>query len=347
MLYIRADANEIIATGHIMRCLSIAQSYHSLTGEKVIFITADEKGREIVEKYGYQVIVLNTIWNDLDQETDILIELIKKESINKLLIDSYYVTPNYMERLHKHTTICYIDDLNSFHYSCSYLFNYSIYNKKFNYESEYCNSDTTLLLGCKYAPLRSDFRDIKKKQIKSRPDNILLLTGGTDHYHFALHFLDYLLNKNLKNNNQLENITFDIVCGCYNDKYDEICSLAELNRNIRVHKSLSDLDIYMKKADIVISAGGTTLYELCACGTPTIAYVLADNQIDNVNGFRDKGLMLSIGDIRKNFQYSDLFSTIEKLLTDYDLRKNLSQKMQNVVDGKGAERIAKILFEIR
>ena len=69
----------------------------------------------------------------------------------------------------------------------------------------------------------------------------------------------------------------------------------------------------MKKADIAISAGGTTLYELCACGTPTISYSFADNQLDNVEQFQKDELIDYAGDVRK----TNIFENVKKRLNQY------------------------------
>ena len=101
----------------------------------------------------------------------------------------------------------------------------------------------------------------------------------------------------------------------------------------------------MRLADIVVSAGGTTLYELCACGTPTISYAFADNQLNNVEKFDEDGIIRYAGDAR----YTDIVPAVKKLLTKYDsreYRQELSTRMQDVVDGKGAERIVRALIDI-
>ena len=102
----------------------------------------------------------------------------------------------------------------------------------------------------------------------------------------------------------------------------------------------------MKKAESAISAGGTTLYELCACGTPTISYSFADNQIDNVEQFQKDELIDYAGDVRK----TNIFENVKKLLNhytqNYDLRKGRSRKMQQLIDGNGASRIVGELIKI-
>ena len=108
MLYIRTDGNAEIGTGHVMRCLSIATTYQKSGGD-CIFITADEQMKPLLDEQGFFIICLNSVWNDLDKETEKMEQLINKRKIEKLLIDSYFVTPEYLERLNKLTYLIYMN----------------------------------------------------------------------------------------------------------------------------------------------------------------------------------------------------------------------------------------------
>lgn len=61
---------------------------------------------------------------------------------------------------------------------------------------------------------------------------------------------------------------------------------------------LSDIENYMQMADLAISIGGTTLYELCTRGTPTICYIFTDNQMDNAMSFAYDDMMEYVGVLR-------------------------------------------------
>ena len=95
MQYIRADANEWIGTGHVMRCLSIAKELRSHQ-EETVFLTADSYSSELISEHGFPFVCLSSVWNDLEQETEAMIQVIVKEKISRLLIDSYFVTKAYL-----------------------------------------------------------------------------------------------------------------------------------------------------------------------------------------------------------------------------------------------------------
>ena len=110
----------------------------------------------------------------------------------------------------------------------------------------------------------------------------------------------------------------------------------------------------MEEADLAVSAGGTTLYELAAMGVPTITYSFADNQLRNVYQFMEDDLMDYAGDGReeKNIVKETDISVEERILKFYhlydrdrEMRKERSRRLQQMIDGKGAERIAALLEE--
>ena len=334
MIYIRADMNEQIATGHIMRCLSIADALRGL-GEPVRFILADEQAVSLLKKRGYDAIVLHTQWNHMDEELSVLSQVIRNEHIDKLLIDSYQVTQRYLAELSKLVTTVYMDDLNLFEYSVDAVICYANYWKKFQYKIN--DKRITYLLGMKYVPLKQAFWNCEAKIISEKANNLLILTGGSDSFNVTEQILDSIDTYQFQ--------TIDVICGIYNTNYNKFVKKCENNKNIKLHQAVNNIEQYMKKADIAISAGGTTLYELCAIGTPAISFSFADNQLDNVRQFQEDGLIDYAGDARMD----DIAGTINLYLTryrnDFELRKEKSEKMQKMVDGKGAIHLAEALLK--
>lgn len=333
-LYIRADMNQTIATGHVMRCLSIADAARKMDID-TIFISADSEPAELIKERGYQLIVLNSDWKHMEQEVRQLSELVKKNKIDKLLIDSYQVTEKYLMSLSGMTETVYIDDLNAFFYPVNKIVRYANYYQKLDVKYKYHQSQ--LMLGCSYAPLRKEFRNLPKKIIKNHVENLLIVSGGSDNFD--------LIRKILVNIDKSQYEKICAVCGRYYGKFEELCQEYASYSNIYFYKAVDNLIDYMKWADVVISAGGTTLYELCAVGTPTITYSFADNQLDNVHQFADDEIMDYAGDAR----YDDVYFEIAHILNKYkdaDYRKNKSVRMQQLVDGRGAQRIVENIFSV-
>jgi UDP-2,4-diacetamido-2,4,6-trideoxy-beta-L-altropyranose hydrolase len=334
MLYIRADANSKIGSGHIMRCISIAKSLRKI-GIDSIFITADNEAEGLLKQNKFDFICLDTIWDNLDHEIDKMEYLITQKGIKKILVDSYFVSNSYLSKLKQQVKLIYLDDLHSFIYPVDMLVNYGISAEDYKYETYY--KDTIkLLIGSSYIPLRDEFAHIIRRN-KERVRDILITTGGSDSFNFASKLI-YCIRKNQNFNT----FNLHVVVGAFNKNKDELINIERQYDNIILYHNVTDMSNLMMQCDVAISAGGTTLYELCACGAPTISFVFADNQIESVNGFEKRSLLYNAGDFRSGIDecLERICGYIEMLDKNYILRNELSNRMMKFVDGKGADRIA-------
>lgn len=335
MIGIRVDGNGVIATGHFMRCLSIANGIKKM-GLECIFITADEIGMSFLSSYKQNVICLNSRWDNLDKETKLIFGVIQEFKIDKLIVDTYYVTLHYLKSLEAHVKVIYMDDLNLFRYPVSMVINYNIYFELFSYEEIYQDRDTQLLLGCIFAPLRDEFIGLRSS-FRIKVKKVLITTGGTDQYNVA----GKLIKKIIVDEFFL-GIEFHVVVGSLNKNGEYLKNLAEVYPSIVLHNGVRNMAELMMSCDSAITAGGSTMYELCACGIPSITFSFADNQLYGVKGFEKEGIMPYAGDIRVDEEncISSLISNLKEYIREPDGRKEKSLIMRKKVDGKGAERIA-------
>jgi len=338
MIGIRVDVNESIATGHFMRCLSIAQGIRNAKKNDVLFVSADERAKVLSEQYKFQAVKLNTNWDDMDSEVDILADIICKYRIDKLLVDSYCVTEGYLRKLSEYVELIYIDDINKFKYPVDALINYNSYFNIFNYTQTYRETNTKLILGPKYAPLRSEFRGINRK-IYEKVVNVLITTGGSDTYGVTEHMIEAMIK-----DEGLSHINIHIIAGRYS-KIDEKIDL-KLCPNIYVHKNVKNMSDLMKQCDIAVTAGGSTMYELCACGVPSVSFTFADNQVFGAEALDNMELIPYSGDVRNDMDecIAIIVDNIRYYINNYEVRKQKSQAMQILVDGFGVDRIVKDVF---
>ena len=90
------------------------------------------------------------------------------------------------------------------------------------------------------------------------------------------------------------------------------------------------------------------MYELCACGVPTVMYALADNQLPGTEAFERSGIMLYAGDVRKNKLFAAaLCDKLAVLSKDYPLREIMLERMRQTVDGNGAKRLLNSILGTR
>lgn len=335
-VFIRVDGNAYIGMGHIMRCLSIAEAIHEY-GSDVVFITADESVSSIIKNKEFKQICLNSKWNDLSTEQNQICSLIKEQQVELLLVDSYYVTFEYLEKLKENTKVYYLDDLNTMEYPVNGIINYNIYGEETKYNNDMYEK---IFLGPKYAPLRQEFINCSHRKFKQLK-NVLITSGGTDNYNVVGNILDYMLS-----DETFSSLKYYCVLGRFNKNIDNM-KYKYLNYcNVDILVDINNISDYMKCCDVAITAGGTTCYELCACGIPSIIYTLADNQFGIAESFSEKGIIPYVGDIRDNMEkcMSNIGVELNKLMNP-ECWNDKSAKMQQLVDGKGAKRLAKIMID--
>ena len=320
-MYFRVDMNNIIATGHVMRCLAMAEGFRDL-GEDCTFILADDYAKEFIESFGHKVIVLNTVWNQMDEELEELLKIIKINNIKKMIVDSYYVTHRYLTELQKYTSIAYIDDNNAFIYPVDMVIASGIWINHEQYKKQYEGTDTRLLLGTKFVPLRKEFREVNASY---RYIDLMITTGGTDTYNVAGRLIEYI-----------------------KESYPEWKVVVISSRlqsemetdNIKILSNVRNMSEIMSSSKVAISASGSTLYELCSCKVPTVCFAFADNQLELAAEMDRQGIMEYVGDARtKDNIIEQLVMTAKHLLEDDERQMKMQQKMSGLVDGKGVERI--------
>lgn len=342
MFCIRVDANEIIGTGHVMRCLSIAEEFRR-RGEPVTFIVADSRSEKMIVSKDFQVICLHSIWDDLDKEIESLVSVIENIGITTLLIDSYYVTESYLRTARQYTRTVYIDDLDTFICPVDLLVNYNIYAENLCYAERYQETglDTQFALGCSYAPLRAEFSNVNK-EIKEKVSSVLITSGGTDTYNAIGNILEVLSRQPW-----FSKMEYYIILGRFNVHAKDLEERWRQYKNVHLLMNVSNMSEYMRCCDIAITAGGVTTYELCACGIPSIMYTLADNQLQIAQTVSESHLIPWVGDIRRNMENClKLIVSYMGKLSDVGKRREISVKMQEIVDGNGCKRLVNYIIDV-
>lgn len=379
MVVIRADANSKIGMGHVMRCLSVADALLK-RGEEVLFVTADDTPVPLLTKKGIPYCVLHTDYADMEAELPELWEVLRElpqgaespdaalaQKNTSILVDSYYVTEKYLAALKKRITTIYMDDIYAFSYPVDMLINYNIYGEEMGYEKDAAFADTKLLLGTEYVPLREEFSAgagyaQSRKELSAETENvtpaedrlhqtaeqgrtadggILITTGGSDSFNLA----GQLLMEAMKYD-ALKEKEYHVVSGSLNPHIGELQALAQKHENIHIHCNVTNMAELMAESKVALSAGGSTLYELCAMGVPVIAFSFAENQERLVQTFVKRGIAQYGGNYRTdgNKMIQNTIAGLETLLEDKNLRSEYRKKARTLVDGKGAERIAEALL---
>ena len=336
---IRADGNEKIGSGHIMRTKSIATELKGL-GAKVLYALADERGKRLINNE-FQSVILSSNYECLDDEINTLRSVIKEQEIKLILLDSYFVTPKYFKELKKLAKVAYIDDLDAFAYECEALINYGAFFDKNEYKARQ-NLAKKHFLGSEFAPLRAEFGSTQKSSKNTQKKQVLLTTGNTDLLGIMPRLLEAFLS-----DESLKNLEFLAISGAFNEHENKLLALSAKHKNIKVLKSPENMAQIMAEADFVLSAGGSTLYELASLAKAVICFSIAANQ-NNIKSWAEAVAMLYAGDAKADSHsvVARSVNLLKSLLNDENLAKTLGQKAHFFVDGKGAIRLAKELLNL-
>lgn len=354
MIWIRADAGPKMGTGHVMRCMSIAEAA-AQAGHKVCFLIADkdtedflkskgvepEGGNGIDGKPGEGMIfskLLDTDYREMETELPMLREILK-ENPAPVLVDSYLTTPAYLKALKQMTAVAILDEDHRFPYPVDMIVNYNIFGASMPYGREEEEKGAKLLLGPSFASLRKQFQNVDY-EVRPEVRKILLSTGGTDRYNLNGQILETFLDSE-----KLKDVEFCVVSGAMNVHYGDLLELEKKNPRVHIYSNVSDMAGLMKQCDLAITAGGSTVYELCAVGIPFLCFSFVDNQEKIIDGFNAAGLVPFGGNYltEGTEMIGRLLKAVEETAADYTARKNYSAGLRNLVDSRGASRIAREL----
>lgn len=334
---IRVDVNETVATGHIMRCITIAEQIKKLGGQ-VLFITADGQAEELLTRAGMEHVCTQTRWDHMEEEMPVLREILKLAGIKTLLVDSYQATPAYFEELCPFVKLVCIDDCFEHIFPVDVLINYNAYHIRFPYRETY-GGKTRLLLGTDYVPLREEFsvKQIRDAQSGKKEFSVLLSSGGSDAQNAILGVLQRAMQTE-----ELQSVMFHAVVGEYHPQGDAIEAFAANYENVKVYRPCHDMAGLMADCDAAVSAAGTMLFELCAMRVPTVFFQSADNQRYDREFFDTGEKMIFAGDMTQDRDacIDKICGGLKRLAADAALRERMKENLGSVTDGKGAERIA-------
>lgn len=352
LIYIRTDGNSTIATGHIVRCLSIADACFSLS-MKVCFLVSDKKSESLLQSFDtahkFPIHILKTaVYDDMEKELPELIHLLSNHDISVtykdaiFFLDSYYVTEKYLHTISPYIKTAYLDDLQLFDYPVDLVINYDVISKaSFDHYKSFYQSAEKTLLGASYTPLRNQFAN-RHYCLNRQVSNLFIATGGSDPYHFCLKLTEAIYERSALP------LHLHIVVGRMNEDKNALQKLSEQLPFIILHENVSDMVSLMESCDLAVSAAGTTLYELCSLGIPTVSFTMADNQLTAAKAFAEAQAIPYAGDIRRS--YEAVLDSIIKFTThmsqNYEKRKSAHENMRRLVDGQGSLRIAKALRKL-
>jgi UDP-2,4-diacetamido-2,4,6-trideoxy-beta-L-altropyranose hydrolase len=340
---IRADGSQFIGMGHVMRMLALAEALQRL-GHEPIFLSRFEPGLSRIRSASF---VARTVVGGLPDgagneyepagDTETVCRILTADKFDCLVTDSYRIDAAYFEQVRPLVNASfYIDDLNRFPVAVDGVINGNINAAELGYAA--WPASVNRWLGCEYNLLRPEFAALPDRPTAESVRKLLIVAGGGD----AGKLLVLLANSLLKLA-QTNQVALQLVAPVRSLADFELAELArDYPAQIQIHREVTKMAALMQQCDLAISAGGSTLYELCAAGVPRLAVVLANNQQQIVAAMERQQLVVSLGSVAD--LNPDLVSAAaSRLLNDWGKRDRMKRQGRKLVDGQGALRAAQAM----
>lgn len=341
----RVDSSSEMGIGHVMRCLTLAQALKE-RGTNVEFICRNHKGNLIdtIRSNGFNVHALEVLevieidnklahshWLGASQQQDAgaCIDVLNLERVDWLIVDHYSLDEDWHCKLRPYCRkLMVIDDLADRKFDCDLLLNQNLDVQPADYKNK-VTVECRLLLGCNYALLRSKFSKLRKKALESRRAtkevrNILISVGGSD-----IHNKTYEILQKID-----DDLNTVVVLGLSSPHNEMIVDCIK-NTNTKVVINAENMAELMFEADVAIGAGGSTSWERCCLGLPTLLYITADNQRIVAENLEKHGAVTIIKDLEKD---------LGNISNDFYSWKSMSEKSSKICDGLGTSRVLEYLL---
>jgi UDP-2,4-diacetamido-2,4,6-trideoxy-beta-L-altropyranose hydrolase len=339
-LLMRADAGGRLGTGHVFRCLALAQSWQDEGGRAVIAgattgpalearLASENVGRERIgaEPGGPQ---------DAEQTA----ALARRLGATWVVVDGYQFGAAYQRGLKDAgLRVLAIDDYgHAEHYAADLVLNQNLGVGEELYRGRVATG--SLLLGTRYALLRREFRAFsgRPRTVAPRASRLLVTLGGTDPDNVTLKVIEALA---LLGHADLRAV---VLVGAGNPRLEELRRVASAGHDaIELRTNVSDVPQVMAWADVAIAAGGTTTYELAFMGIPALVVVLADNQRPVAAASESHGVGRNLGE-QAALTSNAIAGALGELLDDAEVRGRMAARGPELVDGKGGRRVVQRLL---
>lgn len=358
----RADASVQIGTGHVMRCLTLADALRA-QGHECLFICRDHPGNlsELIARRGFELQLLSQETEALhstgsedaaspehaqwlgvpwQQDAEQTLNALNGKKTDWLVVDHYALDVLWERRVAAQVNnIMVIDDLADRPHQCQLLLDQNLGRKAQDYDGlipEAC----TRLIGPHYALLRPKFAELREASLERRQtpklERILITLGGVDQSNVTGQVLDALAQSSL-----LPETELDIVMGASAPALETVRQQSEaLPFRSSVSVNVSDMAERMYMADLCIGAAGSTSWERCCLGLPSIMVVLAENQ-------REIGHALELSGAAYLLDKEELPGRLGPLLDRLRMSSSsmveLSGCANAICDGEGSTRLVKEL----
>jgi UDP-2,4-diacetamido-2,4,6-trideoxy-beta-L-altropyranose hydrolase len=328
---IRADASPAVGGGHVMRCLSLADGL-AAAGWRCVFAVAGDTRATVPALAGREIV-------DLADPLDpgVLMRALPGGA-DLLVTDHYGIGASYEAACRGWARrILVVDDLANRYHDCDVLLDQTLGRQKADY-TRLVPKHVRLLLGPRYAVLRPEFTNMRKRSLEARasrrPGRIVVSAGLTDPFNVTGLLLDAVAGLSL---------AVDVVIGSICPHLASIRTAARRS-GATVHIDCENMAALMADADIALGAPGTTSWERCCLGLPSLLVVLIDNQRINAAALAEAGAAMVLGE-RVSLAPGHVAAALARLKDDTAALAEMSRRAAAICDGLGVDSVVRIVRE--
>lgn len=361
---IRTDASSRIGLGHLARCRTLAQALQT-QGAAVHFVCRAHPGHQIdaLRAEGHSVTALPApplqnaadaedyaVWLGVSQDQDAeetraairAQSVAEKEpaAVHWLIVDHYALDTAWEQRLRPTAQrILVIDDLANRSHDCDWMLDQNLAPDAHGRYVNLLPPSAQCLFGPRYALLRPEYAK-ERQRLSRHPDvvhRVLIFFGGTDPDNLSGRALQALSHPSLAQ------LHIDLVIGANNPYHDRLVTQAEARGNTQLYRSCPHLADLMAQADLAIGAGGTTTWERCCLGLPSLVVSIAENQQPTCEVLANAGVIAYLGH-KDAVSVERLRQAIQALVDNPKQRLHLMRTGTDLVDGQGALRVTQALL---
>ena len=327
---IRANASPSLGFGHIRRCLSLAEALLD-RGAAVVFLVNPESNPHQWIPRGSAVAV-ETVAASEAATLSITCEHVGRLGMAALVVDSYDAGETALGSVQVPVVVL-VDEPPLRSLPVRLMIN-SAANASCH--PHLTKSGSRALLGPEYVLLRHEFASVHPRDVKHNVDRVLVTTGGGDERGFSLLMLSVARRT-------LPSARITVIAGLYFPPavVDALEAQSRSDVAIDLIRPLHTVRDVMLRADIALTTGGQTTYELAATGTPACAVRAATNQTGNLTGLSSRGTLDWVGDVGDADVEVRLEDSLRRLAADRFCREKMGHAGRATVDGQGAARVAK------
>jgi spore coat polysaccharide biosynthesis predicted glycosyltransferase SpsG len=308
LVIFRLTANKTVGSGHLFHCLQLAEQ---LDHHKILFVlkNCDDFVAELLREQGrdfeIEIELEDVLRSYASFDKKIVVNDILDTERSEILLEKFYGFK-----------VLNIEDLGD---GAEYAD--LVVNALYHQTSASPNSKT--LSGPRYATLRPEFHDLPSKNIATRASRLLITFGGTDPAK--------LTHRVSRVASQIPDLQITAILGI---GAEDILPI----KGVTIRRNVKNMALEMHSSDLVITAAGRTVFEAAATGTPVLS--IAQNARESTHSHLDIESGVVFLGIGEEISDLEIKLAIERLIENTALRVELSNKIVQLVDTKGVQRIA-------